>query len=158
MPILCLLCFTVIFLFKSFNFLFPFLDDIINKFSNLRTYYRKQQKLFKGSSGSAGLGLQPRWEHFVRLQFLDDSLETTPSISTLDNSFSSDVHEEPASSTEIVDEESVSNLCLFHIHWKMQIYSCALLLCALKYVKRLYENLRSFSHTLHKIKLLFTEG
>ncbi|GFX56303.1 hypothetical protein TNCV_2242361 [Trichonephila clavipes] len=57
----------------------------IAKFQNLRTYYRnekKKQSSFR--SGTDARDLVPEWEHFARLQFLDDTIKPLHSISNLD--------------------------------------------------------------------------
>ncbi|GFU27319.1 hypothetical protein TNCV_594041 [Trichonephila clavipes] len=58
----------------------------IAKFKNLRTYYRNEkQKLSSFRSGTGARDLVPKWEHFARLQFLDDTIQPLDSISNLDN-------------------------------------------------------------------------
>ncbi|GFS56156.1 hypothetical protein TNCV_1650701 [Trichonephila clavipes] len=58
----------------------------IAKFKNLRTYYRNEkQKLSSFRSGTGAIDLVPKWEHFARLQFLDDTIQPLDSISNLDN-------------------------------------------------------------------------
>ncbi|GFT20740.1 MADF domain-containing protein [Trichonephila clavipes] len=58
----------------------------IAKFKNLRTYYRNEkQKLSYFRSGTGAIDLVPKWEHFARLQFLDDTIQPLDSISNLDN-------------------------------------------------------------------------
>ncbi|GFU95845.1 DDE_3 domain-containing protein [Trichonephila clavipes] len=58
----------------------------IAKFKNLRTYYRNEkQKLSSFRSGTGARDLVPKWEHFARFQFLDDTIQPLDSISNLDN-------------------------------------------------------------------------
>ncbi|GFV81025.1 hypothetical protein TNCV_2270091 [Trichonephila clavipes] len=58
----------------------------IANFKNLRTYYRNEkQKLSSFRSGTGARDLVPKWEHFARLQFLDDAIKPLDSISNLDN-------------------------------------------------------------------------
>lgn len=56
------------------------------KFQNLRSYFRKEQKknMFL-KSGSGASFLKPKWEHFTRLQFLNDTFIPESSSSNLDN-------------------------------------------------------------------------
>ena len=77
-------------------FFLHFSDEVMNKFSNLRTYFHKQNKKFN-KSGSQSFGFVPKWEHFYVLQFLGDSLEPTQSSSNLEDSH--------ARSPEIIDKE-----------------------------------------------------
>ncbi|GFY64894.1 hypothetical protein TNIN_8021 [Trichonephila inaurata madagascariensis] len=55
------------------------------KFQNLRTYYRNEKKkLSSFTSGTGARDFAPKWEHFTRLQFLDDTIEPLDSTSNLD--------------------------------------------------------------------------
>ncbi|GFY56662.1 MADF domain-containing protein [Trichonephila inaurata madagascariensis] len=55
------------------------------KFQNLRTYYRNEKKkLSSFTSGTGARDFAPKWEHFTRLQFLDDTIESLDSTSNLD--------------------------------------------------------------------------
>ncbi|GFU36922.1 hypothetical protein TNCV_2670961 [Trichonephila clavipes] len=57
----------------------------IAKFQNLRTYYRNEKKkLSSFRSGTDARDFVPKWDHFVRLQFLDDTIKSLDSISNLD--------------------------------------------------------------------------
>ncbi|GFT13160.1 hypothetical protein TNCV_4295471 [Trichonephila clavipes] len=61
------------------------LEICIAKFQNLHTYYRNEKK--KLSSFRSGTGARyfvPKWEHFARLQFLDDTIKPLDSTSNLD--------------------------------------------------------------------------
>ena len=72
-------------------FFFHFSDEVMNKFSNLRTYFHKQNKKFN-KSGSQSIG------HFYALQFLGDSLELTQSLSNLE------LEDSHARTPEIIDK------------------------------------------------------
>ncbi|GFS64119.1 hypothetical protein TNIN_80421 [Trichonephila inaurata madagascariensis] len=55
-------------------FLIP--EVCIAKFQNLRTYYHNERKkLSSFRSGTGARGFVPKWEHFARLQFLDDTIK-----------------------------------------------------------------------------------
>ncbi|GFY58367.1 MADF domain-containing protein [Trichonephila inaurata madagascariensis] len=55
------------------------------KFQNLRTYYRNEKKILSSfTSGTGARDFAPKWEHFTRLQFLDDTIEPLDSTSNLD--------------------------------------------------------------------------
>ncbi|GFS31274.1 uncharacterized protein TNIN_134801 [Trichonephila inaurata madagascariensis] len=55
------------------------------KCQNLRTYYRnKKKKLSSFTSETGPRDFVPKWEHFTRLQFLDDTIEPLDSTSNLD--------------------------------------------------------------------------
>ncbi|GFV95488.1 hypothetical protein TNCV_4574901 [Trichonephila clavipes] len=57
----------------------------IAKFQKLRTYYRKEKKkLLTFKSGIEAEDIVAKWEHFTRLQFLDDTINTVESTSDLD--------------------------------------------------------------------------
>ncbi|XP_054708167.1 uncharacterized protein LOC129218014 [Uloborus diversus] len=59
-------------------------DNLVKKFSNLRTYFQRELKAMrKFKSGSGCDVIQPRWVHFPRLSFLQDSVTPKPSTSNL---------------------------------------------------------------------------
>ncbi|GFQ70005.1 hypothetical protein TNCT_485811 [Trichonephila clavata] len=65
------------------SFLTP--EVCIAKFQNLRTYYRKEKKkLTSFKSGTGVVDFVPKWEHFTRLQFLEDTINPVDSTSNLD--------------------------------------------------------------------------
>ncbi|GFY11885.1 hypothetical protein TNCV_4973851 [Trichonephila clavipes] len=79
----------------------------IAKFKNLRTYYRNEkQKLSSFRSGTGARDLVPKWEHFARLQFLDDTIKPLDSISNLDNM----ELEVNATSLNVSDEDLFENV------------------------------------------------
>ncbi|GFY46304.1 hypothetical protein TNIN_62801 [Trichonephila inaurata madagascariensis] len=53
----------------------------IAKFQNLRN---EKKKLSSFRSGTGARDFVPKWEHFARLQFLDDTIEPLDSTSNLD--------------------------------------------------------------------------
>ena len=55
----------------------------MNKFSNLRTYFHKQNKKYN-ISVSQSIGFVPKREHFCVLQFLGDTLEPIQSSSNME--------------------------------------------------------------------------
>ncbi|GFY50004.1 hypothetical protein TNIN_349371 [Trichonephila inaurata madagascariensis] len=60
------------------------LEVCIAKFQNLSTYYRNEKKkLSSFRSGTGARDFVPKWEHFARLQFLDDTIEPLDSTSNL---------------------------------------------------------------------------
>lgn len=57
----------------------------MKKFANLKKYYLKEARKIKSlTSGQAGIGFLPRWEHFEKLAFLDDYVMPLTSISSLE--------------------------------------------------------------------------
>ncbi|GFW61154.1 hypothetical protein TNCV_4509761, partial [Trichonephila clavipes] len=79
----------------------------IAKFKNLRTYYHNEkQKLSSFRSGTGARDLVPKWEHFARLQFLDDNSKPLDSTSNLDNM----ELEVNATSLNVSDEDLFENV------------------------------------------------
>ncbi|GFY64493.1 uncharacterized protein TNIN_31241 [Trichonephila inaurata madagascariensis] len=75
---------------KEFERYFPTTKDprteiCTAKFQNLRTYYRNEKKKLSSFTSVTGArDFAPKWEHFTRLQFLDDTIEPLDSTSNLD--------------------------------------------------------------------------
>ncbi|GFV88590.1 hypothetical protein TNCV_1244001 [Trichonephila clavipes] len=83
------------------------LEVCIAKFQNLHTYYRNEKKkLSSFRSGTGARDLVPRWEHFARLQFLDDTIEPLDSTLNLDYM----ELEVNATSLNVSDEELFENV------------------------------------------------
>ncbi|GFW89954.1 hypothetical protein TNCV_864841 [Trichonephila clavipes] len=83
------------------------LEVCIAKFKNIRTYYcNEKQKLSSFRSGTGARDLVPKWEHFARLQFLDDTIKPLDSISNLNNM----ELEVNATSLNVSDEDLFENV------------------------------------------------
>lgn len=68
-------------------FLFS-VDDIKNKFKNLRTTFQRQAKQVAASRASGGGVFQPQWKHYQQLTFLlqdADQAPASPQTQPLDN-------------------------------------------------------------------------
>ncbi|GFY13455.1 hypothetical protein TNCV_1803261 [Trichonephila clavipes] len=79
----------------------------IAKLKNLHTYYRNEkQKLSSFRSGTGERDLVPKWGHFARLQFLDDTIKPLDSTSNLDNM----ELEVNATSLNVSDEDLFENV------------------------------------------------
>lgn len=66
-----------------------FPGEVQRKFNNLKKYFAREMRKIRKPSGSPGAGFVPKWEHFSKLEFLNDvvivmetssNLERTPKV------------------------------------------------------------------------------
>lgn len=61
-------------------------EGLVNKFANLRSYYRREWKKLKQiRNAGEGENFVPKWDHFVHLSFLEDALVGENAENSLDS-------------------------------------------------------------------------